>query len=90
LQGKICDMRILLKYAKNAAIAYSHKTDMPIARADTSYNPVSVSVCHKSVFCRNGWTEQSVVLPVILTLIDLVLLGLIVLLLYVCILLFML
>jgi len=55
-----------------------------LARADTSYDPVSVSVCHKSVFCRNGWTEQSVVLPVILTLIDLVLLGLIVLLLYVC------
>jgi len=34
---KVCDMRTLLKYAKNtaiceldAAIAYSHKTDMPI------------------------------------------------------------
>jgi len=25
---KICDMRTLLKYAKYAAIAYSHKTDM--------------------------------------------------------------
>ena len=26
---KICDMCTLLKYAKNAAIAYSRKTDMP-------------------------------------------------------------
>ena len=25
--------------------------------AGTSYDPVSVSVCHKSVFYRNGWTE---------------------------------
>jgi len=35
MQGKICDMSTLLKYAKNAvigkilAIAYLHKTDMP-------------------------------------------------------------
>jgi len=29
LCGKICDVRTLLKYAKNAAIAYLHKTDMP-------------------------------------------------------------
>jgi len=29
LCGKICDMCTLLKYAKNEAIAYSHKTDMP-------------------------------------------------------------
>jgi len=28
--GKICDMRTLLKYAKNATVAYSHETDMPI------------------------------------------------------------
>ena len=26
--ANLCDMRTLLKYAKNAAIAYSHKTDM--------------------------------------------------------------
>jgi len=26
---KICDMHTLLKYVKNAAVAYSHKTDMP-------------------------------------------------------------
>jgi len=29
MRKKICDMCTLLKYAKNAAIAYSHKTDMP-------------------------------------------------------------
>jgi len=29
LCGKICDMRTMLKCAKNAAIAYSRKTDMP-------------------------------------------------------------
>ena len=28
LYRKICDMRTLLKYAKYAAIAYSHTTDM--------------------------------------------------------------
>jgi len=28
--GKICDMRTLLKYAKNVTVAYSHETDMPI------------------------------------------------------------
>jgi len=27
LCGKICDVRTFLKYAENAAIAYSHKTD---------------------------------------------------------------
>ena len=27
--GKICDMHTSGKYANNAAIAYSHKTDMP-------------------------------------------------------------
>ena len=26
---KICDMRTLLKYAENAVVTYSHKTDMP-------------------------------------------------------------
>jgi len=26
---KICDVHTLLKYVKNVAIAYSHKTDMP-------------------------------------------------------------
>jgi len=42
--------------------------DMPIlparryASAGSSYGPVSAclfsaSVCHKSVFCRNGWTD---------------------------------
>jgi len=29
MQKTICDMCTLLKYAQNAAIAYSHKTDMP-------------------------------------------------------------
>ena len=27
--------------------------------ADTSYGPVSVSVCHKSVFGRKGWTNPA-------------------------------
>jgi len=27
--------------------------------AGTSYGPVSVSVCHKSVFYRNGWTDRA-------------------------------
>jgi len=30
---KKCDMRTLLKYAKNAAITYLHKTDMPKRQA---------------------------------------------------------
>ena len=29
MQKKICDVHTLLKYVKNVAIAYSHKTDMP-------------------------------------------------------------
>ena len=30
LCGKICDMHTIGKYANNTAIAYSHKTGMPI------------------------------------------------------------
>ena len=27
------------------------------ASMGTSYGPLSVSVCHKSVFCQNSWTN---------------------------------
>jgi len=37
LCGKICDMRTLLKYAKNAAIAYSRNTGMPIHGTDVNW-----------------------------------------------------
>jgi len=32
-----------------------------LARALAIYGPVSVSesVCHKSVFCRNGWVDRA-------------------------------
>ena len=29
------------------------------ATVGTGYDPVSVCVCHKSVFCRNGWTDRA-------------------------------
>jgi len=34
---KICDMRTLLKYAKNAAIAYSRNTGMPTHGTDVNW-----------------------------------------------------
>jgi len=36
--GKICDMRTLLKCAKNVANAYLHKTDMPNKQITDCYH----------------------------------------------------
>jgi len=41
LCGKICDMHTFVKYVKYAAIAYLHKTDMPILFANERNNKQS-------------------------------------------------
>ena len=54
---KICHMRTLLKYAKNAAtceyaaITYLHKTDMPIFNGDVARTPFVNAECRCTLIC---------------------------------------
>ena len=48
------DEALALRFDRHSTVKFYLSPARRYASAGASYGPVSVSVCHKSVFCRNG------------------------------------